>query len=200
MGASCSKMVMVSTFDMPGVLVDIAWETFIDIKGGPSFVPHLLAVECLHGDPPAVGSSWKERRIFAGKEVILRKSITRVSRDPETGAFQGLVALNVEGMRWHSQDAAEICSFVVEPLARENWQQSCTATWSMAYIAAGGFFGKILLAIVKPCVLRALNVHLEKEMQCYFEEALRRAVHKREGKAAVTTAESGSEVSLQESK
>lgn len=185
-------MVMSSTFDMPGVPVDIAWETFTDIENAPSFDPHMLEVKCLRGHPPAVGSSWKERRLYKGKEIFLTKTITRVSRN-ENGSLEGLVAVNVEGMRWHSNNAAQICSFVLEPLAGEKWQQSCTASWSMVYIAAGGIYRKTLLAIAKPCLMRALKVHFEKEMQFYYEEALRRAVQEKGRKVEVATEERSSE-------
>jgi len=50
----------------------------------PSFVPELLSLEFTKGEPWTVGSSWNERRFFAGKEVVIRKAIARISEDPFT--------------------------------------------------------------------------------------------------------------------
>jgi len=198
--SSCTEMVMIGSYDMPGVSSNTAWETFSDIEGGPSFHPYLLSVELLRrpDDPSCskVGSSWKERRIFTGKEIVMRKTVTRMVEDPEQGTFSARMVINLDGISWNFPDAVETCTFSIEPVEGDSkWRESCRISWSMAYIAAG-FCGKFLLAFIKPCLLKSLNAQVEKEMQFYYEEALRRTTQQhittRGGKEEATSEESSS--------
>jgi len=175
------NMDMVGSYEMPGVPAEICQETLCDLENLHSFIPHIIRVEYIRGSLGEVGSSWNEHRRVHGREMVLRKTITRISYDP---FFKVNFTVDVEGQAesyYRSPDAVETCTFVVEP--SENGD-SCTVSWTMAYVAAG-VCGKILSALCKPCLLRSLNSILEAEMQCYYEEALRR-VQKREGTKSAT--------------
>ena len=149
---------------MIGVPVAIAWATLSDVEGGPSFVPRILAVEIVRGEPTTVGASWIEHRLYGGsKKIVMRKTVTSVDVDPllEPG------------------DGDE---------QQQEKQQSCTVSWTMAYIGAG-VWGTLILSMFWSCIGRSLQCQLEEELRCYYDEALRRtkAANKREEKAAATS-------------
>jgi len=82
---SSTEMTTHGYFAMPGVPADMAEQTFRDIESAPSFVPHLLEVEFLRGNAPStVGACWNQRRVIGGREVVIRKNITRMSNNPFT--------------------------------------------------------------------------------------------------------------------
>ena len=186
---------MSGSLAMIGVPVAIAWATLSDVEGGPSFVPHILAVEILRGEPTTVGASWIEHRLYGGsKKIVMRKTMTSVDVDPETGIRTVHMVIHIEGISWSSPDAVETCSISVAPLMgpddedeqqQQQQQQSCTVSWTMAYIGAG-VWGTLILSMFWSCIGRSLQCQLEEELRYYYDEALRRtnAANKREEEAA----------------
>lgn len=177
--SSCSQMVMLGEFEMAGVDARTAWETFSDLEGSPSFVPHILSIERLcpgtdDGSSKA-GASWNERRLFAGnKEIVMRKTVTRFNEDHERGVYEVQLVIYLDGVDWYSPDAVETCTFAVEPFEEnETFKKSSIICWTMAFVPAGSCW-KIWFPCIKPCILKSLYAQVDEEMQYYYKEAIRR--------------------------
>jgi len=138
-----------------------------DIGGIPSFVPELLSLEFLEGDSCTVGASWIERRIFAGKEILIRKTITRVSENPFT------VNTYVDHPRTDHCCAPKgegTFTVVIEPGHKEG---VCVNNWTMAMVTSG-IFGKLMLLLCTPYLKKALREMVHKDNEQYAAEAVRR--------------------------
>ena len=186
--SSCSRMLTVGSFDMVGVPAAVAWEVLSDLEAYPSYVPHILEVQLLRGvtssTSAAVGASWNERRMYHGKEIIMRKTITGLNLDPENATYTVKVVVHINGMHFNSPDAVETCTFTVAPQQlteddKGEKQQSCTFSWTMAYISAG-LRSTLMVLLFKSCVLRSLNRYVDEEMQYYYKEAIRRTEQQKE--------------------
>ena len=184
--SSCSRMVTVGSFDMAGVPPALLWEVVSDIEAYPSIVPDILAVQTLRGEASSagtVGASWNERRIYYGKEILMRKTITSLNLDPEHATYIVKVVVQAEGISYSSPDAVETCTFTLAPLQTEDGKgekpQSCTFSWTMAYISAG-LRSTLMVLLFKSCVLRSLNRYVDEEMQYYYKEAIRRTEQQKE--------------------
>lgn len=187
--SSCSKMVAVGSFDMDGVPAAVAWEVFSNIEAYPSFVPNILEVQTVRSVAPststsAVGTSWNERRIFNGKEIVMRRTITGVTLDLEHDTYTVKVVVHLDGMRFSSPDAVETCTFTIAPKlptekGKGEKQQSCTISWTMAYIS-GGLRSTLIVLVFKSCLLKSLLRYMDDEMPYYYEEGLRRTTQQTE--------------------
>ena len=201
--SSCSRMVTVGSFDMVGVPPALLWEVVSDIEAFPSFVPDILAVQTLRGETSsaagAVGASWNERRIYYGKEILMRKTITSLNLDPEHATYIVKVVVQAEGISYSSPDAVETCTFTIAPLQTEDGKgekpQSCTFSWTMAYISAG-LWGTCVVLLFKSCLLRSLNRYIDNEMQYYYKEAIRRTKQQETKEEKSSSAETNSSLEL----
>jgi len=186
MGALCSstRMVVTESYDMPGVSAEMAEQTFRDMEAAPSFVPHLLAVEFLRGKPSTVGACWIERRYFGGKVIVVRKTITKMADHP----FTVNAAVELEkASSWRTPKIDQTSTFVITPLSEETTRHvstststssssSCSVSWTIASLSSGTICGKLLLTLCLPYMKKRFIAHLQEEMRCYYEEALRRTV------------------------
>jgi len=173
MGCVCSstEMVVTGSHKMPGVPSEILEETYRDVEKFPSFIPQLLEVEFLRGKPSTVGACWNERRTFDKKEIVIRKTITNMSDHPFTA--RAIIEFSDERI-WTLPSNVHTLTYVIEPDSEDS-TSSCVASWIIAFVSVG-VYGKILAALCLPCLKKALNEHLEEEMQYFYEEALRRTI------------------------
>lgn len=173
MGSACSstKLVVTGSFDYTGVPVEIAEETFRDLQSAPSFVPNLISIELVRGEPATVGACWKERRSCDGGEVYLRKTITKMSEKPfEVGeVFEILKTKN------HMPIPNFVGTFTIRIDPSNEDGSSCTISWTDAFLSQG-VCARIMSAFCVPCLKRALVYEIEEEMQHYYEECLRRTI------------------------
>ena len=176
--SSRRRMVAVGSFDMIGVPAAIVWEVLSDIEAYPSFVPDILEVQTLRGSAGVVGASWKERRLYYGTEIRMRKTITGLNLDPDHDTYIVKVVVHMEGTSYFSPDAVETFTFTLAPLPTEEdgngeKQHSCTLSWTMAYISAG-LWCTIIVLLFKSCLLRSGRRYMDNELQYYYQEAIRR--------------------------
>jgi len=175
MGCVCSstEMVVSGSYKMPGVPAEILKDTYRDVETFPSFIPQLLQVECLRGEPLTVGACWNERRIFNKKEIVIRKTITNMSDHPFTA--RAIVELTDE-RTWTLPSNIHTLTYVIEPDSEaKDSTSSCVVSWIIALVSVG-VYGKLLSALCLPCLKKALNEHLKEDMQYFYEEALRRTI------------------------
>jgi len=162
---SRTEVVVRGSFTFP-VNAAVVEETFRDVQASPSFVPELLSLEFTKGEPWTVGSSWNERRLFAGREVVIRKTITRISEDPFT------VNVHVDHPKTDhccSPKADGTFTMVIEPGHKEGM---CVHNWTMAFVTGG--VGKIISLLFLPCLKKSLCEMVNNENERYAVEAVRR--------------------------
>jgi len=172
---------------MPGVSVGIAEETFRDTEAAPSFVPHLVSLEFLRGQPSQVGTCWKERRIFGGREIVVRKAITKMSEHP----FMCCQVVEPVDADWSLPNFVSTFTVVIDSSAEAS---GCTFQWSDAFLSTG-VCGRVLSVLCLPCLKRAFISQVEEELQYYYEEALRRTIKegKRDGETEPELEQKGQE-------
>jgi len=174
MGSVCSstKVVVTGSVDFTGVPVEIAEETFRDVQSAPSFVPSLISIELVRGEPGTVGSCWKERRSCDHTgEVYLRKTITKTSEKPfEIGyVFEILKTKN------HLPIPNFIGTYTIRIDPSNEDGSSCSISWTDAFLSQG-VCARIMSVFCVPCLKQALVFEIEEEMQHYYEECLRRTI------------------------
>jgi len=190
MGLLMESIIITGSFDFPDVPPQIARQTFRDITSAPEFVPHLLSVNFLRGEPSTVGACWDERRTFRGGEVVVRKTITRIVEDPHYTVNAGVET--VETNRW-TPFGSQTFTFVIEPIyaCKSN---SCTIRWTIACLPSD-VRSKMITCCCRTSFEAAFSTHVEDEMAYFYVEALRRTVNAgkmKEAGAASKQAESAS--------
>ena len=174
-------MTVVGSFDMPGVPARLAEETFRDITSAPSFVPHILEVQMLRGEPSTVGNCWREKRIFGGRKLTVVKNITHMSTDPY---FSCQASMEYEETAWFLPKLSQTFTFDIVPTTaadmkddsqgEEKKEPSCKTRWKMGFVAHGGMWSRFLACIGKPCLNHGALRYTEEEMEYYYQEAVRR--------------------------
>lgn len=167
----CRETVISGSFDFPDVPPEIARLTFRDITSAPEFVPHLLSVSFLRGEPSTVGACWDERRIFRGGEIVLRKTITRIVEDPHYIVCAGVEPIKTN--HW-TPSGSQTFTFVIEPDA--DCKSNCTVGWIIAF-SPSNLCSKMFLWCCYSPFKAAFNKQVEDEMAYYYVEALRRTVN-----------------------
>jgi hypothetical protein len=155
----------------------------------PTFIPHIKSVELIHsGNGTIVGSQWRVVREFRGQTITAIETVTRLQKDP----FTISVSYDLKEMKWDEQkNSAETFTIIVQPTDNEDdaaSPASCHIIWAFAFVPAG-FFGTVAMALCRRCFLRAMLEHLEIEMQCCAEEAIRRAKNAKMNQELGTKAE-----------
>ena len=183
MGSICSTIEIVwqGSCDMPGVPCHVAEATFADLDAAPTFIPHLLTVEMIRGNPAKVGACWLERRKVGKHQVVLRKTITKRSANPFTHAF--LTEL-METDSWTMPNFIGTTTLIIEPMHTENGLVSgCSVHWTDA-IVSSGMLGRIMSVFCVPCLKSLWITHAQEEWRYYYEESLRRTTKLYEVKEA----------------
>lgn len=171
MGACLSgdgaRTVCSGSFDFPNVPAEVATNVFLDIEAMPTFMPHIVELELLRGKFSRVGSCWIEQRIYRGKEVRVRKTITKLTVDPYLSISQAGEAVDPPcGV------PKSIATFTIAIEAYDGGQ-SCRVEWSNAFLPVG-LWSRLVIAIALPRLLRNFVSSVDEEMQCYYQESLRK--------------------------
>jgi len=167
------EAVITGSFDFPDVPPAIARETYRDIQAAPRFVPHLVSVNFLRGEPSTVGACWEERVLFRGGEVVVRRTITHVSEHPYTVRVG---SETVEANLW-TPAGSETFTYVIEPSDDGDDSTSCTIRWTIAFLSTG-LRSNLLACCCRSVLETAFHAHVEEEAGHYHKEALRRTVQK----------------------
>ena len=178
---------------------EVVEELILDLESTPSFLPNVLEVEILKGPTSfEKGFHWKEVRLFRGRRVTMYKTVTRFLRhsvqqeeregkvkDSDEGhlgigtnsspSLSITSSVNLEEISRNLKEAAETVTVDIFPIDRN----SSLISWTVVGISAG-FFGRLSMAIARPCFLVRLRKHALEEMRCYADEAIRRSKTKRE--------------------
>lgn len=201
MGSVCSTpctaghMVLRGSFEMPGVSANVLEETWRDIEAAPLFVPHLLEVKLVRGEPTQVGACWLERRRIGRPKqpqnyLIVRKTITHRTDNPfQQCALTELVESTTRSM----PDFVATYTLTILPLAKDDDRSCCVHTSDA--IVARGIGAKIVACLCFSCLKRLWMDQVQDEWQYYYCEALRRTAQKNAAQQAessddATTAES----------
>jgi len=183
MGSVCSggstEIVCSGSFDMPGVPAYVFEEIYSDVKATPSFVPLILSIEMVRGEPSQVGACWLERRQVKNFEVVLKRTITKRADNP---FLLGAVTELVETNSWSTPDFEGTYTIVIEPCSSADGSPSCTIHWTDAVVSRG-IMGRFLSVFCVPCLKRQWITETEAQWQQYYEESLRRTINIREARA-----------------
>jgi len=176
-----TELVVNGKYEMPGVTAEIAEETFRDLLAAPTFVPDLLHIEFVRGAPAQVGACWNERRKFGRGEMVIRKTITKISSSPFE-VREVMEATGGNGCTLPNFIATFTISIVSTPAPLKkvdgngkNNRNCCTVLWHDAFLSTG-MSGRLLSALCFPVLKRSCIASIEEEMRCYYEECLRRMI------------------------
>ena len=109
-------------------------------------------------------------------------NVTGLHLDAEHATYTVKVAIHTDGLHYSSPDGVETCTITIAPKVprndddddgKEENRQTCTFSWTMAYMGTG-LCSTIFVLLFKACLLGSLERYLDKEMQYYYEEAIRR--------------------------
>lgn len=183
MGAACSatEVVMAGKHDMPGLPAQEAEAIFRDMPGATSFVPHLKKVEFLRGKPSTVGACWLETRLWKGEELVMRKHITEMSKDPYYTVCA--TATTEFKPRLGTPNFIQTFTFVIQP-AKDN-SNGCVIKWTMAFLPTG-LYSHWISKLCQSAFRKSMTQHIHEEMQCYYEEGLKRHGQLKEGSETKT--------------
>jgi len=175
MGSVCSSTEILhrGSFYMPGVPSRVAVETFCDIEASPSFIPLILSIEMVRGEPGQVGACWMERRQVRNFQVLVRRTITKNSVKPFR--LSALIELIETKNSWTTPDFVGTYTIDIEPSSIADEYPSCSIRWTDALISRG-MLGRFLSVFCVPCLKRQWVVQRETEWLYYYEEALRRTL------------------------
>lgn len=93
---------------------ETVWKTIIDLDAAPDII-HVVKLIRREGGGEGcqVGTKWREVRIYKGNDVVLRKTVTKMSEDPYSLSIAVSFSDNDEAM---FQDASNTSNLAVEPL------------------------------------------------------------------------------------
>ena len=129
------SVVVHEVFEMPGVPVEIAEETFFrDLESTPRFIPRLIELRVRRGKPLEVGTSWDERRAFHDDEIVIRKTITDMSENP----FTLRASMEIVKGHWRIPRFESSFTSVIAESPSSTDEEPCTIhDWTHAYVPAG---------------------------------------------------------------
>ena len=199
---SHTQTTVTGSFLMPGVPLAVARETFCDLRAAPAFVTDLRSITFRRGKPARVGACWEEVRRCPGavvpgnNVVVLRKTITQIQHEPYFSVSECMETVRAP-IGWPSF----ICTFTIaitqedeckgdETEEKEENKTSKTPlapppppsssrkpvtkiVWYDAFVTKG-LYSKLLLACFMSCLKKQFETSVTKEMEEYYQEALRR--------------------------
>jgi len=147
-----------------------------------TFVSDLLDIDFVRGAPVQVGACWNERRTFGGGEIVVRKTITKISSNPfevsevmEATENAGCTVPNFVATYTISIASASPLEEGATTNDNRKIRNCCTVLWHAAFLSAG-MCGRVLSALCHPCLKRSMIASFQEEMRCYYEESLRRTI------------------------
>ena len=163
-----SRMNLSGVLEMPVSALEIEM-VFRDLEARPHFLPCIRELQLVrggNGPDVQVGTRWREIVVFRNVERTHYKTVTKLLTDP---IFEFTICndFSEEELYGHS---VETISCAIQPID----SQSCRVIWTLAYVAGGGFFHRLKIAACYCSVLEALEKHVQGQIQCYSEEAVRR--------------------------
>ena len=172
MGSVCSstEIVWQGSFDMPDVHCQVAEAICTDPEAALSFFPNLLAVEIVRGEPAKAGTCWLEWRQVGKHRVVLRKTITKSSKDPFTQ--RAMIELT-ETNNWTLPAFIATSTLTIKP--GRTGDGSSSIQWTDALISEG-IISRLMSAFCVPCLKYQWIAHVQEEWQYYYEESLRRTI------------------------
>ena len=159
------------------------WEVIDDVENNPSVTSHVVSVERLEGGsaaPLGVGSKWREKIIYKGREMSLLMSITAVTENPPRSA-----SVNVYFVDENMREGNYTCTITTYPVDDDE-ASSCQLVYAYAFTEDGfnGFRNKLC-----GCYERQyMHDHFQSEWQDYAAAAERLEKAKKEAAAKALTA------------
>lgn len=153
--------------DVP-VPADALWEVVIDLDSLPEVVTMVSGFEVVSGNPPAVGTRFREKRVHKGKEYTMFKTVTRLDEsDPQERSFSlGIFTKNPDGT---DNDVVNTSTLICKPVDENN----STLILLVAF-QWDSFWGQLHDFCCRCCIRSMVRRYMSVELEDYRTAAMQR--------------------------
>ena len=176
---SRTKMTVRGTYEMECVSASTAVRTICDAKSTPKFIPSVYKVELVRGTPGELGCCWIEQRLFSGRILEVRKTLTKLTQtddvNPSFEVGQTLEVVNDVKLSVIPHFFSTYTQVIEAHDMSPGEPPSCTIHWSYAFLATNTY-ASVFSALSRKRLEKDFDVQVQEIIQCYYMEALRRTV------------------------
>lgn len=190
MGGLCSRtrFLVTGSYGMEGVRAATAARTLYDARALPTFLPNVRETMFIRGVPSEPGFCWTERRLYGGREITLRKTITEFSETTLVDANGN------EHISFKIGQTIEVvkddvkCSLIpyffgtftlvideTPTNCNDEPSRSCRLQWSYAFLSTN-FYCSVMSSLCRKRLEKQFVGQVEQVLQSHYMEALRRTV------------------------
>ena len=161
MGGVCSTVIRPRIATSVSVEInapsETVWKVITDLQAAPSILSAVKDYEHISGEEFALGTKWRETRIYKGEELVLRKAITSITENPRSVG----ICVDFSDHGGSFQDFTNTSTLTVQPLGNS----SCVLVGTFAVAPAGfcnGIWVCICGAFMKRSARRSYVIELEE--------------------------------------
>lgn len=179
MGALCPRGIASSMTIRVAAPSEVVWDMVTDLDAFPDILDSVKRFERIEdgdgdgrrGGCALVGTKFRETRIFHRKEYTMKRTVTRVTENPQSVSFNSDYFENGEK---HSitglHDLCNTNTWTVLPVD----DKSCELVGSFA-IESNNSFVRIKFCLIRPCIRYETRKLQVKELENFASAAARRA-------------------------
>lgn len=150
------------------VPADVLWETVCDLEALPQVVSMVTGFERVSGNPPAVGTRFRETREFKGREFIMQKTVTRLEdNDPEERCLS--LGISVKNSDGKVHDVVNTSTLIVQEIDDKTSRLTLTGAFQ-----SNSFLDKLNYFFCYCCFKRMIEATTFQEVEDYRVAAIER--------------------------